>query len=67
VPEQRKALALIKQLKEQGRGVIFISHNLQDIFAVADRVIVLRRGIEAGERKISETSQDEIVKLMIGG
>jgi simple sugar transport system ATP-binding protein len=47
--------------------VIFISHNLQDIFAVADRVIVLRRGIEAGERKISETSQDEIVKLMIGG
>jgi ribose transport system permease protein len=67
VPEQRKVLALIKQLKEQGRGVIFISHNLQDIFAVADRVIVLRRGIEAGERKISETSQDEIVKLMIGG
>ena len=67
VPEQRKVLALIKQLKAQGRGVIFISHNMQDIFAVADRIVVLRRGIEAGQRRISETSQDEVIKLMIGG
>ena len=67
VPEQRKVLALIKQLKAQGRGVIFISHNMQDIFAVADRIVVLRRGIEAGQRRISETSQDEVIKMMIGG
>ena len=55
VPEQRKVISLIDQLKAQGRGVIFISHNLQDIFAVADRIIVLRRGVQAGERKIAET------------
>ncbi|AEH86162.1 ATP-binding cassette domain-containing protein [Mesorhizobium opportunistum] len=67
VPEQRKVISLIHQLKAQGRGVIFISHNLQDIFAVSDRIVVLRRGIQAGERKISETNHDEVVRLMVGG
>jgi simple sugar transport system ATP-binding protein len=67
VPEQRKVVALIKTLKAQGRGIIFISHNLQDIFAVSDRIVVLRRGSLAGERRISETHPDEIVKLMVGG
>ena len=67
VPEQRKVISLIHQLKAQGRGVIFISHNLQDIFAVSDRIVVLRRGVQAGERKISETTHDEVVKLMVGG
>ena len=67
VPEQRKVIALIKMLKAQGRGVLFISHNLQDIFAVSDRIVVLRRGSLAGERRIEDTSHDEVVKLMIGG
>ncbi|MGO4566772.1 sugar ABC transporter ATP-binding protein, partial [Rhizobium sp. 2YAF20] len=67
VPEQRKVVALIKSLKAQGRGVVFISHNLQDIFAVSDRIIVLRRGIVAGQRNIKDTNHDEVVKLMIGG
>ena len=67
VPEQRKVIALIKMLKSQGRGVLFISHNLQDIFAVSDRIVVLRRGSLAGERRIEDTSHDEVVKLMIGG
>jgi simple sugar transport system ATP-binding protein len=67
VPEQRKVVALIKSLKAQGRGVIFISHNLQDIFAVSDRIVVLRRGIVAGQRNIKDTNHDEVVKLMIGG
>lgn len=44
-PEQRKVISLIHQLKAQGRGVIFIPHNLQDIFAVSDRIVVLRRGV----------------------
>jgi simple sugar transport system ATP-binding protein len=67
VPEQRKVVSLIQNLKAQGRAIIFISHNLQDIFAVADRIVVLRRGALAGERKIAETNHDEIVKLMVGG
>lgn len=67
VPEQRKVIELIHTLKAQGRGVIFISHNLQDIFAVSDRIVVLRRGVMAGERRIADTTHDEVVKLMIGG
>jgi simple sugar transport system ATP-binding protein len=67
VPEQRKVIQLIHSLKAQGRGVIFISHNLQDIFAVADRIVVLRRGVQSGERRIADTSHDEVVKLMVSG
>lgn len=66
VPEQRKVISLIKRLKEQKVAVIFISHNLADIFAVADRILVLRRGRVAGVRRAAETDDDEIVKLMVG-
>jgi simple sugar transport system ATP-binding protein len=67
VPEQRKVRELILGLKRQQVAVIFISHNLQDIFAVADRILVLRRGVKAGERVPGETTGDEIVRLMVGG
>ena len=67
VPEQRKVRALVESLKTSNVAVIFISHNLGDIFAVADRILVLRRGILAGERRTDETNGDEIVKLMVGG
>ncbi len=67
VPEQRKVMELIRRLKQQGVAIIFISHNLGDIFAVADRILVLRRGIAAGEREAARTSGDEIVRLMVGG
>jgi ribose transport system ATP-binding protein len=66
VPEQRKVMALIQSLKAQGKGIIFISHNLIDIFEVADRIVVLRRGKEVGERRPNETTGDEIVRLMVG-
>lgn len=67
VPEQREVLALIHRLKESGVGIIFISHNLHDIFAVSDRIVVLERGRKAGERLAKETDGDEVVKLMMGG
>jgi ABC-type sugar transport system ATPase subunit len=67
VPEQRKVMELIQNLKQSGVGVIFISHNLIDIFQVSDRILVLRRGVNVGERKISQTDGDEVVKLMVGG
>ncbi|HVB23359.1 MAG TPA: ATP-binding cassette domain-containing protein [Ktedonobacteraceae bacterium] len=66
VPEQLKVLELIRTLRNQGVPVILISHNMQDVFAVADRVIVMRRGSKAGERKISETDENEVVSLMVG-
>ena len=66
VPEQRKVMELIRALKAQGVAVILISHNLHDIFAVAERIVVLRRGEVAGERRVAETDGDEIVRLMVG-
>jgi ABC-type sugar transport system ATPase subunit len=67
VPEQRKVIALIKSLKQSGVGVIFISHNLIDIFAVSDRIVVLRRGKNVGEAATQATNSDEIVRWMVGG
>ncbi len=66
VPEQRKVLALIGSLKAASKAVIFVSHNLGDIFAVADRILVLRRGRKAGERRAAETDSDEVVRFMVG-
>jgi simple sugar transport system ATP-binding protein len=66
VPEQRKVISLIQSLKAQGKGIIFISHNLGDIFEVADRIVVFRRGENAGERKPKDTTGDEIVRMMVG-
>jgi simple sugar transport system ATP-binding protein len=66
VPEQLKVLELIRTLRKRDVPVILISHNMQDVFAVADRVIVMRRGSKAGERKTSETNENEVVSLMVG-
>lgn len=67
VPEQREVMALIRRLKDDGVGIILISHNLPDMFAAGDRIIVLARGRVAGERRPDETSDEEIVRLMMGG
>src|SRR5712691_2432535 len=66
VPEQLKVLELIRTLRNQGVPVLLISHNMQDVFAVADRVIVMRRGSKAGEVRISDTNENEVVGLMVG-
>ena len=67
VPEQRKVMQLIRGLKESNVAVIFISHNMGDIFAVSDRIIVLRRSEKVGEARTQETSSDEVVRMMVGG
>ena len=66
VPEQRKVLALVRTLRERAVGVIIISHNLQDVLDVADRVVVMRRGRAVGERQVADTNTSELLGLMIG-
>ena len=66
VSEQRKVLTLVRTLSGQGVPVIIISHNMQDVFAVADRIVILRRGKKVGERLAAQTTPDEIVSLMVG-
>ncbi|HHY57725.1 MAG TPA: sugar ABC transporter ATP-binding protein [Chloroflexi bacterium] len=66
VPEQRKVHELVKTLKSQNVPVIIISHNMQDIFAVADRIIVMRRGQKVGDVRAAEVTDDDLVSLMVG-
>ena len=66
VKEVGKVLDIIGQLRTRSVSVILISHRLQDIFTVADRVMVLRTGQCVAERKIKDTSMDEIVKYIVG-
>lgn len=66
VPEQREVKELIKRLQNEGVAIIFISHNLNDIFEVSDRILVLERGRKAGERLIGDTNEDEVVAMMMG-
>jgi ABC-type sugar transport system ATPase subunit len=66
VKEVSKVLEIIRGLKEHNIGVIIISHRLQDIFQVCDRIMVLRQGRNVGERLVPETTMDEIVGLIVG-
>lgn len=66
VTEQRKVLTLVRTLCDQGVPVIIISHNMQDVFAVADRIVIMRRGKKVGERIAAQTTPDEVVSLMVG-
>jgi len=58
---------LIHQLKTEQVSIIIISHNLVHVFAVSDRIIVLRNGQRIGDRITSESNRKEIVHLIVGG
>jgi len=67
VKQTGQVLELIRRLADRGQAVLFISHSLPDVFAVADRIAVLRLGSNAGTFAVSETSASEIVGAMTGG
>ncbi len=67
VLKTKKVRDLIQQLRERDIGVIFISHTLQEASAVADRILILRKGEKVGDFPTSELTVDEAVKLMVGG
>jgi simple sugar transport system ATP-binding protein len=58
---------VIRNLKAHGISVIVISHRLEDIFAVADRVVVMKRGRVVGGREIGQTSMDEVLQMIVSG
>jgi D-xylose transport system ATP-binding protein len=66
VRQTAQVLQLIKRLREEGHGVVVISHNLADVFEVADRVFVLRLGRKAGDFPVQEASQEEVVAAITG-
>ena len=67
VAQTRQVLDLVKRLGEQGLAVILISHNLHDIFEVADSITVLRLGQNVAEFKRTETNQQEVVGAITSG
>jgi D-xylose transport system ATP-binding protein len=66
VRQTAQVLALIKRLREEGHGVLVISHNLADVFEVADRIFVLRLGRKAADVAVGEVSQEEVVAAITG-
>ena len=66
VPEQRKVLALIRSLREQNIPVILISHTMHDVMAVADRMVVMRRGRVVANIPRAEASEEIIVRHIVG-
>lgn len=66
VAQTAQVLNLIEQLRNRGLAVVLISHNMADVFAVADRVSVLRLGRNAGEFRVDQTSNEEVVAAITG-
>jgi ribose transport system ATP-binding protein len=66
VREVEHVLDLVRELKRQGIAVILISHRLTDVFAVCDRVIVLRQGQVVAEEMVAETSMNTVVAHIVG-
>ncbi|HXS46108.1 MAG TPA: ATP-binding cassette domain-containing protein [Solirubrobacterales bacterium] len=66
VPQTKQVLELIARLKERGLGVVVISHNLANIFEVADRIVVLRLGRTAGDFKAEQTTEEHVVSAITG-
>jgi ABC-type sugar transport system ATPase subunit len=64
--EVQKLFKIIKELKDQKIGVIYISHRLEEIFEVADRVMVLRDGNQVGAEEVVNISREKLIELMVG-
>jgi ABC-type sugar transport system ATPase subunit len=66
VAEQKKVIDTINLLKSHGIGIIVISHQMHDVFQVADRMIIMRRGEKVAELITKQTNADEVVSLIVG-
>jgi simple sugar transport system ATP-binding protein len=66
VAETAKVEELITRLRERGAAVLLVSHNLDQVFRLADRIAVLRRGKQVGVRSVQETTRNEIVSMITG-
>jgi ABC-type sugar transport system ATPase subunit len=66
VAETRKVLLLVRRLAERGCAVVLISHNISDVFEVADRIVVFRRGRKIADRDRNFTNPEEIIAFITG-
>jgi simple sugar transport system ATP-binding protein len=66
VAEVEAVLELVQTISQRGVSVILISHRLQDLFLVCDRISVMYEGQNVADRKIGETNLEEVVDLIVG-
>ena len=66
VRQVAEVLNLIRRLKDQGIAVVLISHRIPDIFAVCDRLVVLRRGTKVADKRVADSSPEEVTGLITG-
>jgi simple sugar transport system ATP-binding protein len=66
VRQVAEVLSLIRRLREHAIGVVLISHRMPDVFAVSDRIVVLRRGQKVADKPISASSPEEVTALITG-
>jgi simple sugar transport system ATP-binding protein len=66
VAEVEAVLSLIKRVKSRGVSVILITHRLQDLFRVCDRIAVMYEGVKVAERRMGDTNLEDIVRLIVG-
>jgi simple sugar transport system ATP-binding protein len=66
VAEVEAVLALISRIKQSGVSVVLITHRLQDLFRVCDRIAVMYEGTKVAERSITETNLEELIRLIVG-
>jgi len=66
VRQVAEVLGLVRELRAQGLSVVFISHRMPDVFSVADRIVVLRRGRKVADKPISSSSPEEVTGLITG-
>jgi general nucleoside transport system ATP-binding protein len=64
--ETREIFGVLQRLREDGTSIIFISHKLDEVLEIADRVTVIRRGKVVGSRKPAETNENDLAELMVG-
>lgn len=64
--ETDKLFEVIDQLKTQGVGIVYISHRMEEIFKITDKVTVMRDGLVIDTKVTAETTKDELVKMMVG-
>jgi len=66
VRQVAEVLDLIRRLKDAGMAIMLISHRMPDVFAVCDRVMVMRRGNKVSDKPIKATSPEEVTGLITG-
>lgn len=66
VRQVAEVLTLIRRLRDQGIAVVLISHRMPDVFTVADRVVVLRRGRKVADKRVVSSSPEEVTGLITG-